>query len=160
MNIGTTIVIRPWQPNDAHAVSELFYQTVRTVNTKDYAPEQIEAWAPSIYEDSYWLSRWEKLKAYVATINETVVGFAELGEDGEVDCFYVHAEHQGEGIGSALLKHIETIAKKMKVHRLWADVSVTAEPFFSSKGFIVVHYQRKEYRGQVFDQALMEKHLN
>ena len=39
--------IRPYRRDDLDAVLRLFGETVRLINSRDYDPGQIEAWAPS-----------------------------------------------------------------------------------------------------------------
>lgn len=43
--------------------------------------------------------------------------------------------------------------------RLWADVSLCAEPFFSRNGFVVEARQQVEVRGVVLANARMAKRL-
>ena len=54
---------------------------------------------------------------------------------------------------------IEEQAKSLLVGRLYAEVSITAKPFFESKGFRVVKQQTVQIRGQELTKFLMEKHL-
>ncbi len=57
--------IRTYQPSDCHALAELFYHTVHTVNAKDYTEEQRNAWA-SGQED---LEKWRRsLTAYYISL--------------------------------------------------------------------------------------------
>ena len=39
------MIIRPYQPEDCEALARLFYETVHTVNAKDYTEQQLNAWA-------------------------------------------------------------------------------------------------------------------
>ena len=39
--------IRRYRSSDARGTAQLFYNTVHTVNGADYAPEQLNAWAPA-----------------------------------------------------------------------------------------------------------------
>ena len=41
-----TIQLRRYRPSDCAGILRLFYDTVHTVNRKDYTEEQVEAWAP------------------------------------------------------------------------------------------------------------------
>ncbi len=34
-------------------ISRLYYETVHRENTRDYTPEQIRAWAPRVYPDTF-----------------------------------------------------------------------------------------------------------
>ena len=46
--------IREYQPADGTALAELFYDTVHTVNAKDYGKEQLDAWAPDKMDLKQW----------------------------------------------------------------------------------------------------------
>jgi putative acetyltransferase len=152
--------LRNYVEADISQISRLYFFTVRTINSRDYSKEQIEAWAPEIYPDSYWKERWNNdYTVLVAEENNQIVGFAEFRSNGEVDCFYVHHEWQGMSVGSKLMNAIERIAKRKEIARIFADVSLTAKPFFAAKGFEMIREQTKGYRGQSFQQFYMEKVL-
>ncbi len=95
----------------------------------------------------------------VATINDQVVGFAEFEDNGHIDCFYVHHQFQSKGVGSALLKEIEQQAIQKNISKIFAEVSITAQPFFLSKGFKVSKEQLKKIRGVELKNFVMEKNL-
>ena len=145
---------------DIPAIAALYYHTVRRVNSRDYNPQQIDAWAPEIAPNSFWQSRFGNYQVFVAEDDAGIVGFAEFDNiGGRIDCFYVHHEKQRTGIGTALLRQIEEQARRRNLHRLFADVSITARPFFAKNGFTVVAEQESMYRGCSFKQTAMEKAL-
>lgn len=37
--------LREYRPEDCEAITRLFYDTVHTVNQRDYTPAQLDAWA-------------------------------------------------------------------------------------------------------------------
>ena len=39
------MTVREYEPQDCAETTELFYNTVHTVNAKDYTKEQLDAWA-------------------------------------------------------------------------------------------------------------------
>ena len=39
------MIIREYQPSDCGEMAELFYNTVHTVNARDYTKEQLDVWA-------------------------------------------------------------------------------------------------------------------
>ena len=94
---------------------------------------------------------------FVATLENGVVGFAELEEDGHLDTLYVHHEYQGCGVASALLDRIEAEARRLGLSRLYTEASITAEPFFRAKGFSIVRSQVVEVRGHTFRNFVMDK---
>lgn len=76
-----------------------------------------------------------------------------------IDCFYVHPDWQRQGVSSRLLGRIEHDATEQGISRIFAEVSLTARPFFEEKGFLIVNEQEKAYRNQVFKLFFMEKRL-
>lgn len=153
------MVIRTVQASDLPEIARLFYETVHHVNARDYTPEQIEAWAPEIYAPSYWQERFDQYQVYVAEEQGQVVGFSEFESTGHIDCFYVHYQWQRCGVGTQLIAQIETEAHIQNIPRLFADVSVTARPFFERHGFVVEREQERLYRDVLFQQFLMVKSL-
>lgn len=153
------ISIRKYSESDAPALANIYYNTIHTVNTRDYTEEQVNAWAPSdsIKDYSGWRVKLAKIKPFVAEINDEIVGFAEFEPNGHIDCFYVHHEHQGKGVGTALMTAIFDEAEKQGITRIYAEVSVTAKPFFEAKGFAVVKEQTVIIRGVGLNNFVMEK---
>jgi putative acetyltransferase len=152
------ISIRSYNETDAAALAAIYFNTIHNINSKDYSSEQVDAWAPrSSLETEGWRRKWKKLQPLVATINDKIVGFAELEENGYIDCFYCHHEYQGHGVGSALMREIENRARKNKLDKLFAEVSITAKPFFEAKGFTVKKQQSVIIRGVEFINFVMEK---
>lgn len=72
------IIIRTFQKEDLNQVLQLFYETVHTVNAKDYNELQLQAWAPDRLEGESWLQSLEKNISYVADYNGVIVGFGGL----------------------------------------------------------------------------------
>jgi putative acetyltransferase len=152
--------LRKYRPQDVSELANIYYHTIHNINTHDYSKEQINAWAPeSCLELEGWKKKWEKLPPIVATIDNQIVGFAEFEDDGHIDCFYVHHQFQSKGVGSALMKEIEQQALQKNISKIFAEVSITAKPFFLSKGFRVTKEQLKKIRGADLKNFVMEKNL-
>ena len=153
-----TIILNDYNQSQACALAKLYYQTIHNVNKADYSDTQLEAWAPAETKLAEgWAQKFKKTRPIVATIDDKVVGFAEFMYSGYIDCFFVHYQHQNQGIGSALMKEIDFRTKTQLINRVWANVSVTAKPFFSRCGFVVVKEQLVELRGCKLKNFLMEK---
>ena len=91
--------IRPLNKLDIQSCVELFIETVHSVNSKDYTPEQLNAWAPSTISNND--ARWQTLLdniSYVALIDNQIVGFSDMTREGYLDRLYVHKDFQGRGI--------------------------------------------------------------
>ncbi len=50
------MIIRKYVSTDCKQVADLFYETVHSVNAKDYTIEQLDAWA----DGSADLEKWDK----------------------------------------------------------------------------------------------------
>ena len=48
------MMIREYKPSDCSFMSKLFYDTVHTVNAKDYTKEQLDAWATGTVDLEEW----------------------------------------------------------------------------------------------------------
>jgi putative acetyltransferase len=155
------VEVRDATAGDAPAVADLFYNTILNVNVGDYSVAQVEAWAGPAPVPEMWGRRITENRGmrrmFVATVEDGVVGFAELETDGHVDTLYVHHEYQGCGIASALLDRIEAEARRLGLRRLYTEASITAEPFFRSRGFSMVRPQVVKVRGHTFRNFAMEK---
>lgn len=67
----------------------LFRVTIRRVNSRDYSPEQIRAWASDDIDPEVWASRFAGRFVVVAEEADEPVGFAELESSGHIDRVYV-----------------------------------------------------------------------
>ncbi len=152
------ILIKLYEEKDAPFLAAIFFNTIHNINSKDYSSEQINAWAPPI-EIERWIKKWRKVPPFVAVLNDTIVGFAEFEENGHIDCFYCHHEYQRCGVGTVLMNTIEDEAKKNNIKTIYAEVSITAKPFFAEKGFKIVKEQSVNVRGINLTNFVMEKIL-
>lgn len=152
--------IRRYKAGEEQALWSLLYDTVHKVNSKDYSPAQVEAWAPSQSEPSTWKERLSNTNPFVADENGELIGFATLEENGHIDCFYTGHNWQGKGVGSALLHSIEQEAVKKGINRLFAEASITATGFFEKKGFSVGAEQTVILRGEKFTRYLVSKRIS
>ncbi len=153
------IRIRAFQPDDAPLLLELFRDTIRRVNVRDYSAEQVQAWSSDEIDEAAWSGRFAGRFVAVAEVGGRVAGFAELEADGRIDRFYVSADHQRLGVGRALLAAIVEEAQRLGLGRLAADVSITARPFFEREGFFVDSPQVVELRGVEFRNDRMSRRL-
>jgi putative acetyltransferase len=151
--------IRPYVATDAVALWLLFYQTIRHINSRDYSPVQIAAWAPDNYDLTAWQQRMQKLSPFVAEIDGVIVGYTDLQSDGLIDHFFCHYQYQGQGVGRALMQHVFTVGQTRGIRRYYSEVSITARPFYEHMGFSLVKQQLIDIRGQQFINFVMEKRM-
>ena len=153
------MIIRAFIPGEEESLRDVFTSSVHDLAGNFYTPEQINAWAPVAYDRQEWASKLARLRPFVAVAEGRVVGYADLQESGYIDHFFVSGDFSGRGIGGALMSHICGVAIGRGLSELSADVSLSAESFFSKHGFVVVERQIVDIRGVQLANARMCKEL-
>ena len=149
--------VRAYRPEDRDAVINVFVRAIRESAIRDYSPAQTDAWAGVDRIDAR--SALDDRLIWVAVVDELIIGFTDLEPSGHLDRMYVHPEHEGRGVASALLNHLEDAARRQGLTKLFTEASITAKPFFERRGFEVLTAQVVEFRGEKFTNFKMEKHL-
>lgn len=90
----------------------------------------------------------------MAWLDGEVVGFADMDDTGYLDRLYVHPDHQGQGVATALCDALEGMPG---VSTFQTHASITARPFFEKRGYRVVREQQVERRGVLLTNYVMEK---
>jgi putative acetyltransferase len=152
--VGT--IVRAYRPEDRDAVINVIVRAIRESAIRDYSRAQINAWAA--VDRNAWSVADDRL-LWVAVVDGLVVGFTDLELSGHLDRMYVHPEHEGRGVASALLNRLEEAARYKGLARLFTEASITARPFFERRGFELLTAQVVEFRGEKFKNFQMEKHL-
>lgn len=132
-------VLRPYRSEDCPVLAELFYQTVHGVCHRDYAPDQLDAWADGQVDLAAWDISFQAHTTLVAEWDGVIAGFADLRQDGYLDRLYVHRDYQGRGIATALL---DALPGATLTH-----ASLTARPFLERRGWQMVREQQVERHG-------------
>jgi len=152
--------VRLYESRNIATIVRLFTETVRSINTADYSPEQIEAWAPDPPDMEHWRRRLSERIVFVAEHASEIVGFATFEANGHLDHMYVHRNFQRQGVASALYRRVEQEALSRGVPRIFIEASITARPFFEHVGLRVIASQYVERGGISFLNYRMEKSLS
>lgn len=145
--------IRRYKEADCEELAKLFYDTVHTVNAKDYTEKQLDAWATGKVDLNEWNNSFLEHISFVAVHNDVIVGFGDIDNKGYLDRLYVHSKYQGVGIGSSICDLLEKYAdEKIVTHS-----SITAKTFFEKRGYKVVKKQQINRQGIILVNYVMEK---
>lgn len=151
--------VRMYRSEDCKEIVELFYNTVHSVNAKDYNKAQLDAWAPKDIN----ISKWDKslLEHYSIVIedNSIIIGFGDLDINGYFDRLYVHRDYQWAYVATRILNEIEKYAQENEIKVITTHSSITAKTFFEKQGYKVVKEQVVERKGQILKNFIMEKTL-
>ena len=145
--------IRRYVSSDCAILLKLFYQTVHTVNAKDYTKEQLDAWATGDEDLKAWDKSFKESLTLVAVEGEKIAGFGNIRADGYLDKLYVSADAQRRGAGTALCDALESAATE----KIFTHASVTARGFFLARGYVQIKEQTVERRGVKLLNYVMEK---
>lgn len=151
--------VRNFKNEDIESVLKLFYDTVHSINSKDYAKEQLKAWAPKELDKLKWIESLNKNYSLVVEEDTQIIGFGDIDSTGYLDRLYVHKNHQGKKVASNLITELENYVFNKGVKSIITDASITAKPFFENKGYKVIKEQQVELRGQVFTNFKMIKNI-
>ena len=145
--------IRKYRHDDLEEIIALFKETVLCVNRKDYAQNQVEAWANRA-EPTRWSVSLQKHLTYVAVENGMITGFGDMDENGYLDRLFVHKDFQGMGIATAICDRLE---RETECGSFLVNASITARPFFERRGYNVIKSQEVEIDGVLLTNYVMKK---
>ncbi|MFK4448771.1 putative acetyltransferase [Caballeronia udeis] len=150
-------VIRRYEAADLDAVLSVFLRSVRDVASRDYDAGQIAAWAQA--DPDVWARRRLDRPTWVALIDDVITGFTDLESNGHIDMLFVDPACLRRGVASTLLDTVENAARAQRLAALHTDASITARPFFETRGFQAIRSQVVALRGQRLTNFRMEKRL-
>ena len=86
--------VRGYQMSDCKEITELFYNTVHTINAKDYTKEQLDVWATGQADLEKWNQSLQEHYSIVAIDNKIIVGFGDIDKDGYIDRLFVQSNYE------------------------------------------------------------------
>lgn len=148
------MIIRNYKSSDCEELANLFYQTVHSVNSKDYTIEQLNAWANGNINIAEWNNSFLEHYTLVALDDDKIVGFGDIDSTGYLDKLYVHKDYQRQGIASAICDKLEMASKTKKII---THASITAKSFFEKRGYAIIKEQQVIRNGVYLTNFIMEK---
>lgn len=147
------MLIREYQTSDCKEITELFYNTVHTVNANDYTKEQLSVWATGQVDLEKWNESLQEHFSVVVVDDEIIVGFGDIDNTGYLDRLFVHTDYQGKGIATTICNQLEQAVKE----DITTHASITAKPFFEKRGYKIVKEQQVERQGIFLTNYVMIK---
>ena len=146
--------LREYMTSDCDQLARLFFQTVHSVNAKDYTKEQLDVWATGNVDLNRWDMSFKEHYTIIATDNGEIVGFGDIDSSGYLDRLFVHKSHQHRGIATAICDELES---SVTVKKIITHSSITAKPFFEKRGYRVKKEQTVVRNGISLTNFIMEK---
>ena len=154
-----TFALRPYLPQDAAMLAEIFRASVEELTEDDYTPPQQEAWAAAADDMEEFAARLAKHLTLIATMEGSPVGFISLDAPTEIGLFYVHPAVSGQGVGKMLYDAIEKLSAARGVSHLSVDASDTAREFFERRGFAPEQRNTVSVGNEWLSNTTMKKNL-
>ncbi len=150
------MIIREYRPSDCKYLTELFYQTVHSINAKDYTDEQLNAWATGNVDMEEWNQSLSEHFSLVTMKDGIITGFGDIDRTGYLDRLFVHKDYQNQGIATAICEKLELA---FGVSKITTHVSITAKPFFLHRGYSIIKEQQVIRSNIPLTNYIMEKTL-
>jgi len=148
------MLIRRYEPSYYKDLAELFYNTVHSINAKDYTEEQLNVWSTGAVDLEKWNKSLLENFTVIAIENNIIFGFGDIDKSGYLDRLYVHKDYQNKGIATAICDVLE---KAFDVDKISTQASITAKYFFEKRGYKVVKEQKVERKGVLLTNYVMER---
>ncbi len=150
------MIIREYIQSDCIELTKLFYNTVHTVNAKDYTKEQLNVWATGKVDLEKWNQSLLEHYTLIAIESNRIVGFGDIDKTGYLDRLYIHKDYQRKGIAAALCDRLE---QTNNVTKIITHASITAKGFFEKRGYSVINQQQVKREGIILINYVMEKNI-
>lgn len=146
--------IKQYEPEYCEQTAKLFYDTVHTINAKDYSSQQLNVWADGKTDLEKWNKSLLEHYSLVAIKDKQLVAFGDIDETGYLDRLFVHKDFQRQGIAGAICDLLEYNCRGKTITTY---ASITARPFFEKRGFKVIRENQVERKGVFLTNYFMKK---
>lgn len=154
-----TFALRPFLPQDAALLADIFRAAVEELTEDDYTPAQQEAWAGEADDIEALAERLGKHLTLVATVEGSPVGFISLDSATDIGLFYVHPAVAGRGAGKMLYDAVEKLSAARGTPHLMVDASDTSREFFTNRGFTAEQRNSVSVGNEWLSNTTMKKML-
>ncbi|MEN1935859.1 GNAT family N-acetyltransferase [Paenibacillus sp. 102] len=160
-----TYVVREVNVQDIAAVQEVAKEAWHDTY-KGIIPQEVQKnFLEQAYSNEMMERRLEHSHLFVAEVDDRVVGFANLSpvkhqNEAELGAIYLLPEHQGKGVGTALLQRGITILDGVK--KIYICVEAANEKgkrFYKAKGFAALEQFEEDFEGYNLQTIRMVLHI-
>lgn len=150
--------IRPAKDEDYSSIARLHRATIKNVNSKDYSEDVISVWAGRT-KTSRFRNSAPKVKRWVVTEKEKVIGFCDHDFACELGGLYIHKDWQGKGAGKKLLKKAEDSMKKLGCKKIKIMSTTTAKDFYQKNAYKIIKSDYHQIEDKKVDVFIMSKNV-
>ncbi len=148
----STFTIRLFAPGDGEALADLHRRAILAVPDRYYTLEERESWAFGLKPELYGPKDGEVLEVAVRQ-DARAIAFCHSDRD-EILGLYVDPDWQRRGVGSALLGRAEAMIAARGHGIAKVEASISARPFYESRGYRFVADHPHKSRGGLIQTAI------
>jgi putative acetyltransferase len=163
-------IIRPAVPADADQIAAAHVDSIHSLGAKAYGPDVISIWGAPRDGERYRQRMESGERFFVAVASEVrrdvtadrVLGFSSyrFENDKHRTVIYVRGDAARKGVGSALFRAAETVAREHGAEEIHVDASLGAVSFYTRQGFEQLATGQHRLRsGALMDCVFMRKRL-
>jgi len=124
---------------DAQGIINSHIRSIREICSKDYSPQEIEAWAGRDFKVERWHATIDRDFVWVIDIGGKVSGFGHIAlkDDGSayLHGLYFSPEAKGLGFGKKLFEEMLKVVREKKISKIRLHSTITAKAFYKHLGF-------------------------
>ena len=153
--------VRPFRPGDEAKLAGIFHAAIHQIAARHYTPEQVNAWAPEIPDESRFLTRGTDGRTLLVAVDvdDEPLAYGDVEADGHIDHLFCRPDPAGTGITIELYDALEESAIRHGISTLFTEASEPAMRFFSRRGFQVIERNELEIGGVPIHNFRMKKRL-
>ncbi|MEB3054635.1 GNAT family N-acetyltransferase [Bacillus pseudomycoides] len=160
-----TYVVREMNVEDITAVQEVakiaWHDTYKGI-----IPQEIQdKFLKQAYSNEIMKRRLEHSYLLVAEVEDQIVGFANFSpvkhqNEAELGAIYLLPDHQGKGIGTALLQRgIAVLDGAKKIYICVEAENEKGKQFYTAKGFAALEQFEEDFEGHMVQTVRMVLHV-
>lgn len=120
---------------DSQEVYKLHVESIKFYCSTHYSPQAIGDWIKIKTIKEYSCDQSDRL-IFIVEEKKHILGFGMLNtQKNSIESLYVKPYRSGQGIGTALLKHIEKMACEHKIEELLLHSTLNAVAFYRARGY-------------------------
>lgn len=130
-------VLRPATANDCQLIHSAHLHAVQYACIRSYNERVMQAWEALLDIDSYHATMADPGKAlWVIEYRGAIQGFFQVDfKEAQLDALYVHPLAHNQGLGTALLRRAEELARQSGACFLKLYASLNSVPFYTINGY-------------------------
>jgi putative acetyltransferase len=126
-------VHRPAMPDDAPRLFEMRRRSILELAPSGMPIADAKAWAMKL-TPAGMARKFRELEIWIAELDDAIAGWGAIRSD-VLEGLYTAPEYAGQGVGAALLDHLEAVMRGRRIAAIHAEASSNAKAFYLRRGY-------------------------